>query len=169
MDDFVGTYRAMNDTQLARVAAEGGLLPDAKLALIEELRRRGITADDINYARDAIASYMQEVGADRPRWGSYFISPWGIGTAFRGRMYASEWDRANGVQLRTKWFIFLWIPVVPLGSSRIRHVSHSSSIFRSSSMYDQISKEALNWKQIRRTWGITAIVFVASCAFSYFF
>ena len=40
--------------------------------------------------------------------------PSGIGVDFRGKSFLSQSDRADGIQLTTRWIIVCWLPLIPL-------------------------------------------------------
>ena len=80
----------------------------------------------------------------------------GIGVSFRGRGFKSESDRAAGIELRTRWIIGLWLPLVPIGSYRVRRSNRLSSDGRRRRVLELFSKEPLAWAQVFRMWSLTA-------------
>ena len=80
----------------------------------------------------------------------------GIGVGFRGRSFQSESDRAAGIELRTRWIIALWLPLIPIGSYRIRTSKKSAPDGRTKLVLQLFSKEPLAWRQIFRMWSLTA-------------
>jgi hypothetical protein len=108
----------------------------------------------------------RELAKIRERFGAnhvYLFS--GIGVGFRGRHFKSESDRVAGIELRTRWIIVLWLPLIPIGSYRIRRSKRVAPGGRSKWVLELFSKEPLAWRQVFRMWtltaaGITAMVLV---------
>jgi hypothetical protein len=84
----------------------------------------------------------------------YFFS--GIGVGFRGRGFKSESDRAAGIELRTRWIIVLWLPLIPLGSYRLRRSKRMGPGGKIKRILELHSKEPLAWRQVFRMWSLTA-------------
>ena len=80
----------------------------------------------------------------------------GVGVGFRGRGFKSEADRSAGIELRTRWIIALWLPLIPLGSYRIRRSKKLISGGRTKQVLQLFSKEPLAWRQVIRMWSLTA-------------
>ena len=80
----------------------------------------------------------------------------GVGVGFRGRNFKSESDRAAGIELRTRWIIALWLPLIPIGSYRIRSSKRLTSDGQTKRVLELFSKEALAWPQVFRMWSLTA-------------
>jgi hypothetical protein len=80
----------------------------------------------------------------------------GVGVGFRGRGFNSESDRAAGIELRTRWIIGLWLPLIPIGSYRIRRTKRATSDGRTKPVLELFSKEPLAWRQVFRWWALTA-------------
>ncbi|MES2393668.1 MAG: hypothetical protein V4555_18665 [Acidobacteriota bacterium] len=91
--------------------------------------------------------------------------PYGIGVGFRGRSFASEADREAKIELRTRWIVFLWVPLIPLGSYRIRRLKPViSARGKLARKFELISQERLCWRQVLRMWAIAAAAVVALVA-----
>src|SRR6185437_12346038 len=67
----------------------------------------------------------------------------GVGVGFRGRDFKSESDRAEGIELRTRWIIVLLLPLIPIGSYRIRRSKRKTSDGRTKRALELFSKEPL--------------------------
>jgi|HubBroStandDraft_1064217.scaffolds.fasta_scaffold440229_1 hypothetical protein len=80
----------------------------------------------------------------------------GIGVAFRGRDFKSESDRVANIELRTRWIIALWLPLIPIGSYRIRRSKRVMPDSRTKRVLELFSKEPLAWRQVFRWWSLTA-------------
>ena len=80
----------------------------------------------------------------------------GIGVGFRGRSFKSESDRAAGIELRTRWIIGLWLPLIPIGSYRIRRSKRAAPDGRTKRVLELFSQEPLAWGQVFRMWSLTA-------------
>jgi hypothetical protein len=80
----------------------------------------------------------------------------GIGVGFRGRSFKSESDREAGIELRTRWIIALWLPLIPIGSYRIRRSKKVAPDGKTRRVLELFSKEPLAWGQIFRIWALTA-------------
>ena len=74
----------------------------------------------------------------------------GIGFGFRGKNFKTEGDRAAGIELRTRWVIVLWLPLIPIGSYRIRRSTRLTPHGRTRRVLELFSKEPLAWRQVFR-------------------
>ena len=82
----------------------------------------------------------------------------GIGVGFRGRTFLSPEDKAAGIALRTRWIIVLWIPLIPLGSYRIKMLpARVSARGRFTKTFQIFSQEALSIKQVLKIYCLSAI------------
>lgn len=83
----------------------------------------------------------------------------GIGTKFYGR--ADEW--ADGTYITTKWFIFFYLPIIPLRSYRVKRIDEGG--FFANRLY-QTQEVPRNGPQIRKTYAVgAAMVVVVGLAF----
>lgn len=73
----------------------------------------------------------------------------GIGVGFRGKTFVSREDQAGRIALRTRWIILGWIPLIPIGSYRIRETPATRTRRTS---FELISKEPLALSQISKVW-----------------
>ena len=80
----------------------------------------------------------------------------GVGVDFRGRSFKSGSDREAGIELRTRWIIALWLPLIPIGSYRIRRSKRLMPDGRTKRVSELFSKEPLAWGLVFRMWSLTA-------------
>lgn len=86
----------------------------------------------------------------------------GIGTILYGRRHLTKKElNSMGIEvsggkpyLATKWFVLLWIPLIPLGSWVVFAESEESGFF-SEKEYHMLHVN-LNWNQVLKGWAITA-------------
>jgi hypothetical protein len=96
----------------------------------------------------------------------------GIGTTF----YGQRDFRADGTYVTTEWIAFLYFPILPLRSLRVRYVGPGDPPtfgFGSSESYSVYEKRFPNWKQVLFTYGyvgfmIAWIDFICTTATSIF-
>src|SRR5580704_5150162 len=101
------------------------------------------------------ARKLEKIRRNFGRNGTYLLS--GIGVGFRGRDFRSESDRAAGIELRTRWIIVLWLPLIPIGSYRLRRSKRNlTPSGRTVRRLELFSKEPLAWRQVFRWWALTA-------------
>ena len=147
-EDFPAIYAAMPDEEILHLAAEGGLRPEAKAALTEQLALRNICAEEIEAERE-----RQEHTKLQAKVGSNPFWPYrGTGLKFRGKAFLSEEDEARGIYVQTRWYVMWWLCLVPLGSYRVRVAAEDPR------GYEIMSREPLHLKQV---WiGLMKTVFV---------
>lgn len=145
----------MTDDQLLQIAGGGsGLCPEAAQALGEELAARRLKEPDVEQYLNAVSHQQLQIKAGT----NVFFRTRGTGIAFRGRRFASEEDERLGIWLCTRWFILCWVPLVPLGSYRIRFDGPLPRFWRRPPSYKVISQQRLDWGTVMRIWGIEAAV-----------
>lgn len=75
----------------------------------------------------------------------------GFGTTFYGKCdYSSD-----GTYITTYWIILVYLPIIPLYSARILHVTPAS--FTKNSEY-QYQRLPIHWQQVGRIWGFILVV-----------
>ena len=86
----------------------------------------------------------------------------GIGTAYFG---ASD-RRPDGSFVTTKWFVLLDVPLIPLGSTRVRHLGATDKVFKKTDSYEIIERAPLDGKMVGAAylWLLATIVFLAGVA-----
>jgi hypothetical protein len=90
----------------------------------------------------------------------------GIGTTF----YGQREFRADGTYVTTEWIAFLYFPIIPLRSLRVRYVGPGDSPtfgFGSSENYSVYEKRFPNWKQVSFTYGYVALLILWVCFVSW--
>jgi len=112
-------YATLSSSKLLELANDmQSLTPDAKASLIVELDKRGLTSVEVsNYGRE-LRQWDAEREAEK-RHSRYSTRSFnGFGTALYGRR---EFAR-DGSYVTTKWGVFLWLPVCPIRSMRVKPV-----------------------------------------------
>ena len=107
-----------------------------------------------NTAPDEEARKLEKIRQNFGRNSMYLFS--GVGVNFRGRDFKSESDQAAGIEMRTRWIVALWLPLIPLGSYRIRRSKRVAPDGRTKRVLELFSKEPLAWRQVFRMWSLTA-------------
>ena len=108
-----------------------------------------------NTAPDEETRKLERIRRNFGRNGMYLFS--GVGVDFRGRDFKSESDRAAGIETRTRWIIGLWLPLIPIGSYRIRTSKRVASGGRTKRVLELFSEEPLAWRQVLRMWSLTVV------------
>jgi hypothetical protein len=150
---FKAKYRDMTSEQIVRLASKGGLLPEAEHALNEELAARDLKEADVRQYTEALSQQKLQMKLT----GNKYLHHRGTGIAFRGRKYASDEDERRGIQLRTRWLILCWIPLIPLGSYRLRYDGMPSRFWQRQ-VFEAVSQEKLDWETVIRVWSLTASI-----------
>ena len=84
----------------------------------------------------------------------------GIGT----RYYGKRDFHADGSYITTEWVTFVYIPLIPFRSLRVRHLGPAEPRFSigvgSSDLYAISEKTTTNWRQVLYTYGFVSLVAV---------
>lgn len=75
----------------------------------------------------------------------------GCGTSFYGKRHPAE----DGSYVTTLWVTFLWVPLIPLRSYRVRPVGKGTNIVIHSSQSYQTRRVPLCWPQVRNIFCFT--------------
>jgi hypothetical protein len=145
--DFASQYSTLADEEIARLASQGGLRPEAEIAVKVEMQRRSISAEDVRSLRlrDKRSQLQRRVGTN-PNLGR------GTRLEFRGQKFFNEHDERKGISTVTRWFVFSYMPLIPLGSYRVR-------ASKSDDLNPQIiGKIKLQWDQVWDGWKKTAVI-----------
>lgn len=151
---FSETYSKLSNDEILNLASDSdNLLQPARDALTAELERRGLSAAEvISYKK-----YLGEIKpGDWPGKERYVARSFnGFGTAIYGKRDFLQ----DGSFVTTKWIIFFWIPIVPIGSMRLRTLGPARSSFPIgfSTSYQICSEEKLHWKQALSVYAIMAV------------
>lgn len=121
--------------------------PEALDFAVAELQRRGFPAP--------VAKWKPEVRRCR---GAFTLQ--GIGTTF----YGQRDFRRDGTFITTEWLVFLFVPIIPIRSMRVRYEDGVNAGFFYEHNYSVFEKSIPNWKQVLFTYGY----FVFMIAWVYF-
>ena len=138
--DFGEQYRALSEA-ITQLASEGGLRSEADVALRAEMRRRSIGSKDVRSLR------VKQKRAKLQTWvgnNPYFYK--GTGLRLRGDKFLTEADRNKGITAVTRWIVFAFMPLIPLGSYRVKYPSDGRST------PEIVSKVPLQWDQVFAGW-----------------
>lgn len=80
----------------------------------------------------------------------------GIGTTF----YGQAGFELDGSFITTKWFIVAYLPIIPMGSLRVRYAGSDNGFFTSGTKYEVIMDYPLDIGQVLRTWAYVISFFV---------
>lgn len=152
--DFAMRYEEMSDVALTQLASEGGLRPEAEVALHAELHKRSIGSKEVQALRVEQESTKLQMQAANNPYSSYR----GTGLKFRSDKFLTESDRKRGIIVATRWIVFAFMPLIPIGSYRIKRHDDDSR------KPEIISKVPLQWDQVWKGWGaavLTALAFIA--------
>lgn len=153
MENFAVLYVSYSDTELLRLASEGGLIEEAEIALRYELQRRKITSHAVHQERiDRKRAELQRNVGSNP-----YSTSRGTGLTFRGAKYLANKDQSN-VVVKTRWLVILWMSILPLGSYRIKEDDTSRG-------FTVLKKEKLQWDQVITGWMQTgSVAILLGCA-----
>ena len=164
------SYEQMSDGELLRIAMDRAeLTPEALAALDAQLACRGLGEEQL---RSFATSYRAEVAAEEARHpspprglGVLFGNPWTFNPlrnpfekVFYGKRDPKQMQHREQYQA-TRWFTFLWIPLVPLGTY-IVHRTTSTWL----GLFDDVRplrKIPMDWEQVFQTWAVAALVLTA--------
>jgi hypothetical protein len=96
----------------------------------------------------------------------------GIGTT----LYGKKGEDLDGSYVATEWFIFAFLPIIPIGSFRVWKEKITTSgvplIAHNSKIEYRRKKVPLDWEQVMRTylktWGVIAALLLVSFFISNF-
>jgi len=91
----------------------------------------------------------------------------GIGITLYGKSDVNQ----DGSYIATKWFIFLLLPIFPIGSYRVwRGETKATALLPGAKTEYRVTRVKLNWKQVLKTysiiWGILILAGVLLIYFS---
>ena len=81
----------------------------------------------------------------------------GCGTKYYGRRDL----KADGSYITTEWIVFVYIPLIPIGSFRVQPTGKSSFYIIGSSSEYLVQRVPFNWRQIRNVY-ITLIAILSA-------
>lgn len=71
----------------------------------------------------------------------------GIGT----RYYGTRW-LPDGTYITTKWFVFVYVPIIPLGSVRVLEASDPYGSSAASGQKLSVQEVPLDWRMVLRSY-----------------
>src|SRR5580698_8938074 len=113
--DYVAQYAALSDAEVMQLAIEGGLRPEAEIALRSEMRRRSIGSTQVRSL-----SVKQKRAKLQMLVGNNPYSYKGSGLRLRGHKFLTDADRNKGIIVVTRWIVFFYMPLIPIGSYRVK-------------------------------------------------
>jgi hypothetical protein len=152
-EDFAAQYRALSDETITQLAAEGGLRPEADVALKAEMHRRSIGTTEVRALQK-----KQEKTKLQMTVGHNPYDYRGSGLQLRGDKFLDETDRHRGITTVTRWIVFGYMPIIPIGSYRVKRS------VRDEKHPEIIGKVDLQWDQVLDGWKKTVMVFLAFVA-----
>jgi hypothetical protein len=151
-EDFGEQYRGLSDEAIIQLASEGGLRPEADIALRTEMRKRSIGARQVRSLRvEERKTKLQTRVGNNP-----YFSYRGIGLRLRGDKFLNEADKTKEIIVATRWIVVAFMPLIPLGSYRVKYVNDNGRPII-------VGKVPLQWDQVLNGWkvaALTALVFV---------
>ena len=73
----------------------------------------------------------------------------------RGDKFLDEMDRNRGITTVTRWIVFCYMPIIPIGSYRVKRS------VKDEKHPEIIGKVNLQWDQVFRGWRTTALILLA--------
>jgi len=118
---YENTYRLMNNEQLLNLAQDrDSLCPEARVAFDSELAKQRLGQKQIDEQAECVRRGQIEDAQRKPLAKTYN----GIGTSLYGkRNFGSD-----GSFTTTVWIVFLWIPLIPLKSVRVKNCGPATPI-----------------------------------------
>jgi hypothetical protein len=156
--DFAVQYESLSDSALTQLASEGGLRPEADIALQAEMLKRSIGVTEVRSLQiEQEKTKLQMTVGHNP------YSYQGYGLRLRGQKFLDEFDKSKGILVGTRWIVFLFMPLIPLGSYRMTKSAHNSN------KPTIISKVQLQWDQVCNGWMQTgSVVILLGCLWLWF-
>jgi hypothetical protein len=149
-ENFATQYQALSDESIIQLASEGGLRPDADEALRVEMRRRSLGSKDVRALR-----VKQKKTRRQTMVGNNPYDYRGNGLQLRGDKFLNETDRNRGITTATRWIVFSYMPIIPIGSYRIKRSVNGKN------NPEIVGKVNLQWDQVFRGWKTTALILLA--------
>lgn len=166
-------YHNLTEDELLHIAGERDqLTADARSQLDAELVRRRISeAEILSYGVEfKAADEAERARAKRMISGSSFDRS-GIGTRFFGKSNLQRDPSGSFEEYdSTKWFVFLWFPVFPIGTFRVRRTISYLLGIPFKSYPEALERHTRDWEQILWTWIIAMsllfafIVVITQCS-----
>lgn len=149
-EDFAAQYQALSDEAIIQLASEAGLRPEADIALKAEMRRRSIGESEVRALR-----VRQEKTKLQMMVGHNPYDYRGSGVQLRGDKFFDEADKRRGITTVTRWIVFCYMSIIPIGSYRIKRS------IKDEKHPEIVGKVNLQWDQVLRGWMITVLIVLA--------
>jgi hypothetical protein len=156
IQDLAEGYQTKSDDELLRLALDSAdLTPEASLVLSNELSRRGInTAERLALFREEEKRRKEE--ASKHTGSLFIIHPIGIGHLRFGKADRVYIPTTGLERFKTTIFLVLfWFPLIPTGTFL---VERKPSLF---SKLTVLRRLPLDWRQVRRVWGVAIGIFLS--------
>jgi len=140
----------MSDGQLLQTAHEDGLLPEAKQALHEEIRRRNLKPRDIPHSTEPHKTHLEKQSEEKwlPALGWHRT-----GFGLCGHAYLNQSDRESNIQVRTKFFVLSGLPLVPVASFRFKYPTEAKKWYGWDDDHARVvNRIPIVWPQVFRIW-----------------
>lgn len=138
----------MTDGELLQTLSEGGLVPEAKQILSEEIHRRNLSPSDPPNHQPSEKEQLRHEAQERwfplARTGS-------LGFSLYGRNYLTPEDQEENIQVRTKFFVFAYIPLIPIASYRFKYRGRAGW-FQWDTVERPLNRVPIVWTQVLMTW-----------------
>ena len=158
-EDFGEQYRALSDQAITQLAIEGGLRPEADIALHAEMQKRSIGVKDVKSLKEEQEKTKLQMQVGHNPYSSFR----GTGLRLLGRKFLSEDDQTKEIIVVTRWIVFAFMPLIPLGSYRVIESTYGTS------NPTIVSKVRLKWDQVCNGWMLTgSVVILLACVWLWF-
>jgi hypothetical protein len=147
-ESFAMQYLTLSDERLIQLKSEGGLVPEAALALHAEVVKRSIGAKKVRSLRIK----QRKTRLQRVNHNPYSYR--GTGLRLRGHKFLNEADKNKGIAVVTRWIVFSFMSLIPLGSYRVMDSAQDNG------KPTIVSKVRLQWDQVLTGWMQTSSVVI---------
>ncbi len=145
--DYASQYATLSDGEILQLAREGGLRPEADIALRAEMHKRSIGAAEVQSLRvEQMKTELQMSVGHNP-------SNRGTGLSLQGHKFLTQEDREKRIVVVTRWIVSLFMPLIPIGSYRVKEQLNAKP--------EIIGKVPLQWDQVLEGWKKAAMIILA--------
>jgi hypothetical protein len=156
-DDFVSQYADFSDEEITQLASEGGLRPEADVALRAEMHKRSIGPDEVRSLQ------VKQIKAKLQMGVGHNPSDRGTGLSLRGHKFLTGADQEKEIIVVTRWIVFIYMPLIPIGSYRVKRS------VKGGANPEIVEKVPLQWDQVANGWMQTgSVVILLCCAWLWF-
>lgn len=158
---LAATYQHMSDGELLQISREGGLLPEAKQALYDEIRSRNLKSTDLPHTTEPHKTALEKESGERWLPLSWYRDGFGL----YGRSYLNQQDRASNIQVRTKFLVLAGLPLVPRASYRFKYPGPPKKWgWWNDADGHVLGRIPIVWSQVFRVWLTTLLWIVGTIA-----